>query len=185
MASINIRVIAWQVSLAPIAEQRSIHVRAIHVEMAVRSCLSDFELESGVVLTLATCANNVASFSCICPAGWTGTLCENDIDECQLSLICHPNATCINSLGSYRCVCPSWLTGPNCYTSIDLCTSSPCQNNGVRTFNYGGSITCRCQTGFTGLFCEVNDPSSSMSLHITVSHSIDKHQRLSTGSLSE
>ena len=97
----------------------------------------------------------MASYSCLCPIGWTGTSCEVDINECLLPLICHPNATCINTNGSYRCVCPAWLTGPNCYTPIDLCVSAPCQNNGVCTYIYGGSISCRCQPGFTGFFCEV------------------------------
>lgn len=108
-------------------------------------------------LILGTCVNTVDSFICVCPVGWTGPLCDTDINECLLPLICHPNATCINTIGSFLCLCPPWLTGPNCYTTVDLCASNPCQNNGVCTYNYGGSITCRCQPGFTGVFCEVRE----------------------------
>jgi hypothetical protein len=102
-----------------------------------------------------TCVNNIVSYVCVCPAGWTGTACDIDINECLLPLICHPNATCINTIGSYRCICPAWLTDPNCYTPIDVCASLPCRNNGVCVYSYGGLSICRCQSGFTGVFCEV------------------------------
>jgi hypothetical protein len=101
--------------------------------------------------------NNVVSIACLCPAGWTGTYCGTDINECTTPLICQPNATCINTIGSYICVCPAWLTGFNCYTPIDLCASFPCRNNGVCIYNYGGVPTCRCQSGFTGVYCEVRN----------------------------
>lgn len=104
-----------------------------------------------------TCVDNVVSFSCLCPAGWTGTYCQTDINECSTPLICHPNATCVNTIGSYRCICPAWLTSYNCYTTIDLCSSYPCQNNGVCIYSYGGTPTCRCQSGFTGVYCEVRN----------------------------
>jgi len=104
-----------------------------------------------------TCVNNVASYACVCSAGWTGTSCQTDINECATPLICNPNATCINTIGSYTCLCPAWLTGFNCYTTIDLCLSSPCQNNGVCVYNYGGTPTCLCQSGFTGVYCEVRN----------------------------
>jgi Notch 1 len=114
-----------------------------------------------------TCLNNIASFSCLCPIGWTGISCEIDINECLLPLICHPNATCINTLGSYRCVCPPWLTDMNCYTPIDLCLSNPCRNNGVCAYVYGGSIVCRCPPGFTGVLCEVNYGHSPHETHMS------------------
>ena len=102
----------------------------------------------------------MTTYSCICPAGWTGPNCDIDINECLLPLICHPNATCVNTIGSYRCLCPPWLTDFNCYTTVDLCASAPCRNGGVCVYNYGGSVTCRCPPGFTGAFCEVMQLSS-------------------------
>jgi hypothetical protein len=108
-----------------------------------------------VFFSKGTCVNNVISYACVCPAGWTGTNCNTDINECATPLICNPNATCLNTLGSYQCLCPAWLTGFNCYTTIDLCASYPCQNNGVCIYNYGGVPTCLCQPGFTGVYCQV------------------------------
>ncbi len=104
-----------------------------------------------------TCIDNIESYLCLCPIGWTGSLCEVNINECSFPLSCHPNATCIDLPGSYQCICPSWLTGDNCLTAIDQCQTHPCLNNGVCVNNYGSLPTCHCQPGFTGFYCEVSE----------------------------
>jgi Notch-like protein len=104
-----------------------------------------------------TCINNIESYSCICSIGWTGSLCEVNINECSFPLSCHPNSTCIDLPGSYQCLCPSWLTGVNCLTAIDQCQTYPCLNNGVCVNNYGSLPTCYCQSGYTGVYCEVRN----------------------------
>lgn len=44
------------------------------------------------------------SVVCVCPKGYTGLNCEQDIDECKLSdNACENGAACLNSKGSYRC----------------------------------------------------------------------------------
>jgi hypothetical protein len=35
----------------------------------------------------ATCIDDIAAFKCVCPPGLTGTLCEIDIDDCE---VCTP-----------------------------------------------------------------------------------------------
>ncbi len=107
------------------------------------------------VFVKGTCINNIESYACLCPIGWTGSLCEVNINECSFPLSCHPNSTCIDLPGSYQCICPPWLTGVNCLTAIDQCLTYPCLNNGVCVNNYGSSPTCHCQPGFTGVYCEV------------------------------
>ncbi len=104
-----------------------------------------------------TCIDNIESYSCLCPIGWTGSLCEVNINECSFPLSCHPNSTCIDLPGSYQCICPSWLTGDNCLIAIDQCQKHPCLNNGVCVNNYGSLPTCHCQPGFTGVYCEVSE----------------------------
>jgi hypothetical protein len=32
----------------------------------------------------ATCVDAIAAFQCVCPAGLTGTLCDVDIDDCEV-----------------------------------------------------------------------------------------------------
>ena len=43
---------------------------------------------------------------CTCKAGWTGTNCTDDIDECVNSTICGDELkTCANTNGSFVCNC--------------------------------------------------------------------------------
>ncbi len=41
-------------------------------------------------------------FICTCPFGYTGSLCEKVIDNCQ-SNPCNNNGTCRNFIGGYVC----------------------------------------------------------------------------------
>ncbi|KAI5729955.1 hypothetical protein M8J76_008372 [Diaphorina citri] len=47
----------------------------------------------------------VAPDSCSCNTGFTGSYCESDVNECDLSSPCSHD--CINTHGSYVCRCPS------------------------------------------------------------------------------
>ena len=44
---------------------------------------------------------------CVCKSGWTGTLCDKDINECNDTNNPCDTATadCVNTDGSYKCVC--------------------------------------------------------------------------------
>ncbi|XP_078675153.1 uncharacterized protein LOC144913015 isoform X3 [Branchiostoma floridae x Branchiostoma belcheri] len=59
------------------------------------------------------CANdNSGGYLCTCAAGWTGTNCDGDVNEClQGSHSCHANATCLNTEGSYTCTCQDGFVG--------------------------------------------------------------------------
>ena len=140
------------------ARQRSIRARVFLVRTTVSSSRVRRRIISCVCCSPGTCVNQVGSYSCLCPIGWTGHLCEVNINECSFPLSCHPNATCIDLPGSHQCVCPSWLTGSHCLTAIDQCETFPCLNHGVCVNNYGSLPTCHCQAGFTGVYCEVNSP---------------------------
>lgn len=93
-------------------------------------------------------------FEDICPAGYSGTNCEINIDECA-SVPCQNGGVCTDGVNSYTCTCPSGYTGLNCETNIDDCASTPCQNGGVCTDGIN-SYTCTCPTGFNGTSCETN-----------------------------
>lgn len=60
--------------------------------------------------------------------GYTGPLCEVEIDECSSSPCAHSN-NCTDLVNDYLCDClPGWA-GKNCNTDIDECASNPCENN--------------------------------------------------------
>ena len=42
---------------------------------------------------------------CVCAIGYTGQLCDTDVDEC-LENPCLNGATCLNLNGSFECVWP-------------------------------------------------------------------------------
>ncbi|KAH3747337.1 hypothetical protein DPMN_181762 [Dreissena polymorpha] len=68
---------------------------------------------------------NTVNGSCTCDAGWVGTECKTDVNECASAngFKCHANSTCVNTLGSYTCDCdPGFKT-----SSIgDSCTGNDC-----------------------------------------------------------
>ncbi|XP_019638860.1 PREDICTED: uncharacterized protein LOC109480924 isoform X5 [Branchiostoma belcheri] len=98
------------------------------------------------------CANdNSGGYLCTCAAGWTGTDCDGDVNEClQGSHSCHANANCSNTEGSYTCTCQDGFEGDGqrC-TDIDECSSGTHGCHGDMTCtNTVGSFTCTCSAGF-------------------------------------
>ncbi|XP_060565849.1 neurocan core protein-like isoform X2 [Ruditapes philippinarum] len=64
----------------------------------------------------ATCVDGVTSYTCLCVAGYNGTLCEIDIDECTPDP-CQNGATCTDGVDSYTCTCVNGYVGTyNCET---------------------------------------------------------------------
>ena len=41
------------------------------------------------------------NFTCNCVPGYTGAMCEVDIDECE-EIVCQNNGTCINLVNQYK-----------------------------------------------------------------------------------
>ena len=52
-------------------------------------------------------------FTCECAAGYTGTTCEVDIDDC-LTAVCPVNSRCVDAINSYTCVCNPGFGGDQC-----------------------------------------------------------------------
>ncbi|XP_065942257.1 uncharacterized protein [Magallana gigas] len=88
---------------------------------------------------------------CYCKPGWTGTLCETDINECNSTdNPCNSyTEDCINNDGSFICTCKEGFTNnanDSC-KDIDECNeSSTCQHN---CSNLQGSFECACTTGYS------------------------------------
>uniref|UniRef100_A0A3B3Y8A4 EGF-like domain-containing protein n=1 Tax=Poecilia mexicana TaxID=48701 RepID=A0A3B3Y8A4_9TELE len=80
------------------------------------------------------CVNVGNSHQCKCQSGYTGSYCEEMVDECQ-SNPCRNGATCFQ--------------GVNCEYDVDECHSKPCLNGG-RCINLINRFTCICPPGTHG-----------------------------------
>lgn len=59
-----------------------------------------------------TCSSGSNDFSCSCPTGYDGKLCQHDIDFCEVNNCLH-GGTCIDKPGNqgYDCKCAPGYTG--------------------------------------------------------------------------
>jgi len=97
-----------------------------------------------------SCTNDSNGYTCACPAGYTGTNCEIEIDECQSNPCAH--GQCLDGINSYVCECAPGYTGTNCDQDIDECEANPCLN-GDCVDQINGYV-CGCYPGFTGTNCD-------------------------------
>lgn len=84
------------------------------------------------------CVNHITSFLCVCPVGFSGTLCEND--PCD-SNPCEHNGTCIPERNYYHCICPDAVIGLRCEVEINPCYSNPCQGT-ENCLRQGNNLEC-------------------------------------------
>ena len=107
------------------------------------------------------CHNINGEFFCVCSKdGWGGESCDEDIDECQDSMVrCHNGGACVNSPGGYSCECLPEYTGHSCGDYVPQpvnCSSSQrCRNGGTCVDQSGGTMVCECPLGFTGDQCDM------------------------------
>jgi len=64
----------------------------------------------------AKCSNVDDGFTCDCTVGFTGDLCEANIDECE-SADCGEGPSCIDLINGYVCICPNNFYGSDCKTN--------------------------------------------------------------------
>ena len=98
-------------------------------------------------------------FTCRCPAGTSGSLCETveggacDPNPCLNSGQCNEDGN-----GGFSCTCQPGTTGTLCGTIIDPCDPNPCQNDGICEDQGDGIFGCRCTPGFIGQSCDIVNP---------------------------
>ena len=93
------------------------------------------------------CVDGINSYTCQCPASFTGPYCNQDVDECALRpSVCKNGATCTNTHGGYSCICVNGWTGPDCSENIDDCAGAACFN-GATCHDRVGSFYCQCAPG--------------------------------------
>ena len=96
-----------------------------------------------------TCVDGIGNYTCLCPVGWTGRGCRQDIIEC-FSNPCI-QGYCSENIGRYSCSCYDGFTGVNCETNMDDCADFPC---GPGTCVDGADdFTCLCPNSYEGYRC--------------------------------
>ncbi|KAM3184572.1 hypothetical protein ACTXT7_008077 [Hymenolepis weldensis] len=110
--------------------------------------------------------HNPTGFKCICPQGWGGLDCSENLDDCEYNK-CQNGGVCKDSVGGYNCECPHGYTGEYCEHLIPSrimvvkntvsfgCTFNRCMNGSVchpDTSPIG--YRCNCPSGHGGTFCE-------------------------------
>ncbi|XP_041369439.1 protein crumbs-like isoform X2 [Gigantopelta aegis] len=101
-----------------------------------------------------TCDNRENHFVCNCPAGFNGTMCENNMDDCA-SNPCEHLGTCIDRVDGFNCSCQVGFTGHTCSTNINDCTPDICKNSGT-CLDLIDDYNCTCSPGWTGRHCEAD-----------------------------
>ncbi|XP_071498142.1 fibropellin-3-like [Diadema antillarum] len=112
----------------------------------IDSCFETNPCQNG-----GTCLDGFFDYSCMCPAGYSGSNCETDIDEC-MSDPCMNGGTCIDGINGFTCMCALDFTGNRCENDIDECSSDPCMNGGT-CMDGVNSYNCLCPPGYTGTNC--------------------------------
>ncbi|KAM9479052.1 sushi, nidogen and EGF-like domain-containing protein 1 isoform 1-T1 [Salvelinus alpinus] len=105
-------------------------------------------------LCIDDCITGNPSFSCSCLAGFTGSWCQIDVEECS-SYPCQNGGTCSDQVNGFTCQCPPGFTGTVCQTDIDECKDRPCLN-GALCVQGVDSFTCVCERGYSGTLCETD-----------------------------
>lgn len=110
------------------------------------ACASSPCLNSGICLPHTFNDGNSEMFTCRCQPGFSGTLCNININECSSSP-CLNGGTCLDFVNKFECQCPPLYEGRLCelYNSADECASNPCSHNAtcIDTFE---RFICNCQS---------------------------------------
>lgn len=105
------------------------------------------------------CADGINSFTCTCPSGFIGNVCETTVvkkiaakpDPCK-SKPCLNKGVCYSHLDQYTCVCKEPYVGRHC-DQVSMCVSNPCRNGGTCLEFENNDYECICPDGFNGKRC--------------------------------
>uniref|UniRef100_A0A3B3CYF6 Eyes shut homolog n=1 Tax=Oryzias melastigma TaxID=30732 RepID=A0A3B3CYF6_ORYME len=83
---------------------------------------------------------------CLCPSGYTGVFCEEDIDYCA-GHSCSEHGVCLDQQYNFTCRCMLGFEGPFCEVETNECNSFPC-SSGATCVDLISDYRCHCPLGF-------------------------------------
>uniref|UniRef100_A0A3P9H6N2 EGF-like domain-containing protein n=1 Tax=Oryzias latipes TaxID=8090 RepID=A0A3P9H6N2_ORYLA len=93
---------------------------------------------------------------CLCPSGYTGVFCEEDIDYC-VGHSCSEHGICLDHQYNFTCRCMLGFEGPFCEVETNECNSFPC-SSGATCVDLISDYRCLCPLGFEDsegtMFCD-------------------------------
>lgn len=98
------------------------------------------------VIQWCSCSNNVVQINRV---NFKGEFCEEDINECELSVPRCSHGICVNNHGGFQCYCMPGYTGEFCNVDFDECLSQPCKHNAT-CINKINNFECVCTPGYEG-----------------------------------
>ena len=122
---------------------------------------------SNPCLNGGSCADYPTMFRCSCVQGFTGEICETDIDGCSTDP-CKNSANCHDLINDYHCDCVVGYSGKNCTQYTGACGSGPCQNQAICNDLTNGNFLCACSDKFNGTLCESRSDKSSGGISVGV-----------------
>ena len=108
-----------------------------------------------------TCHDLVNNYTCSCQAGFNGSYCYHNINECKLYHDCH-NGLCVDAVNNFTCNCHRGYDRWLCDRNIDDCAPNPCGKYG-ECIDGVDSYSCNCWEGYVGTRC--NRPSEICDKH--------------------
>ena len=128
-------------------------------------CLSDIFLFQNIC-GIGKCKDDINSYKCECPNGWTGENCETNINDCHPDP-CSEHGKCFDKIGGYECQCDPGFEGTQCEKNINECDPLPCKNSGTdQCLDLTNGYKCLCLPGFTGPKCEININDCKVNLNV-------------------
>ncbi|XP_068690657.1 uncharacterized protein [Montipora foliosa] len=126
---------------------------------ATDACGANSTFNFTVSLVTCQCKNNgvcvpvkpmgAGYYLCSCAAGFTGDMCQTNIDECQ-AFPC-VQGRCVDGINNYTCVCFPGFEGRKCDRNVNDCEPSPCVHGSCN--DYVNGYTCTCDPGYSGKTC--------------------------------